>query len=147
MTGPRNWDKELADIDKVIASTPTAGAPPARIAGAASPDPIRSAPAGGPRKRDLFGVWLRALIGVAGAVALPFWRWGHTCGLYLYLYLASAVVIALVGLWTMRGAWTHRRGLAHVTGLLVLLYGAAFTASIILQRTSYAAVRLTWTCP
>jgi hypothetical protein len=79
--------------------------------------------------------------------ALPFWPRAHNCGIELYLYLAATAVVALWGIWIMHGAWKHRRALAHVGGLLVFLGGLGFTAIPIVQRTSFAAVRLTWTCP
>lgn len=150
MTEPRNWDKELADIDRVIAAdkvVPTGM--PARV-GAPAPLPSgRSAPPSGaaPRKRDLAWVWLRVLVGLAAAAALPFWPRSHICGLDLYLYLAATAVVTLWGVWIMHGAWKHRRAIAHVSGLLVFLAGLVFMAIPIVQRTSFAAVRLTWTCP
>ena len=97
--------------------------------------------------RHKFGVWLRAVIGIGGAVSLQLWPYGKTCGTMLYLYLAAAFAVTLFGAWTMRGAWTHRRGFAHIGGMLVFLAGLTFAAIQILERTSYAAVRLGWTCP
>lgn len=156
MTGPRDWDKEMAEIDRIIASDkappPSAGALPAAT-GREVPTRAAAAPVAArgdttvTRHRDKFGVWIRALLGVAAAVALPFWPYGKSCGTMLYLYLLSAVAVAIVGGWTMRGAWRHRRGVAHTAGLLVLLTGLAYIAIEILQRTGYAATRLGWTCP
>ncbi len=152
MTGPRNWDKELADIDKVIASDkalPTGSAAPARVmgndAGAMQQSSRPMSPA--TRKRDLAWVWLRALIGIGAVAALPFWAYPKACGAFLYLYLAATSAVTLFGLWTMHGAWTHRRAMAHIGGFVVFLGGLSFTLIQILQRTSYAAVRLPWTCP
>lgn len=152
MTGPRDWDKEMAEIDKIIASgkaPPSSPAPALSPAAPASRGVVAAPASGAPptRHRDKLGVWARALLGVAGAGALPFWPYAKGCGLMLYLYLSAAAAIALMGVWTMRGAWKHRRGMAHVAGLLVLLAGLSFTAIEILQRTGYAAVRLGWTCP
>ena len=65
----------------------------------------------------------------------------------LYLYLLATFTVIVVGIWTMRYAWTHRRGVAHVAGLLVMLAGMAFAGYEILERTSLVAVRLLWTCP
>ena len=154
MTAPRDWDKELAEIDKVIASD-KGGLPgnvPALAPGKGAPRAAISAPAtvssqSLTRHRDKLGVWFRTLLGIAGAAALPFWPYGKSCGTMLYLYLLAALAIAVTGIWAMRGAWTHRRGVAHIGGLLVLLAGLSFAAIEILQRTGYAAVRLGWTCP
>lgn len=159
MTGPRDWDKEMAEIDRLLAK----GTPPAPASPAASSAPARSpqataqptaravaapAPPGTiTRGHHVAGVWLRALLGVATAAALPFWPYVKACGTSLYLYLLATFAVILLGIWTMRGAWTHRRGVAHIAGLLVLLAGIGFAAIEILQRTSLAAVHLTWTCP
>jgi hypothetical protein len=153
MTGPRDWDKEMAEIDKVIASgkaPPLSNAPALPAATGSSRGAVAAGSGALPtatRHRDKFAVWFRALLGVAGAAALPFWPYGKSCGLMLYLYLLATLAISVVGAWTMRGAWTHRRGVAHTVGLLVLLGGLSFAAIEILQRTGYAAVRLGWTCP
>ena len=153
MTDPRNWDKELADIDKLMAANPApslsnvpakAGEGAGRSAPAAAP---RSAGAVTTRPRDTFGIWLRAVLGILGATALAYWPYPKACGSWLYLYLAGVAAVAGIGGYTMRYAWTHRRGVAHVVGLLVLLAGLSLAALEILPRVGYAAVTRTWTCP
>lgn len=151
MTAPRDWDKEMAAIDKVIASgkaPPPSGAPgPAPRDGQAK---LLVAPGAGAvitRRRDTVGVWFRTLLGAAGAAALPFWPYGKTCGTLLYLYLLGAVGVTAAGIWAMRGAWTHRRGIAHTAGMLVMLAGLTLVALEVLHRTGFAAVRLSWICP
>lgn len=153
MTDPRNWDKELADIDKLMAAdrAPAASNVPAkagegsgRAASVAAP---RGAGAVATRPRDTFGIWLRALLGILGAAALAFWPYPKACGSMLGLYLAGVVAVAGIGGYTMRYAWTHRRGVAHVVGLLVLLAGLALAALEIFPRVGSGAVTRTWTCP
>ncbi len=153
MTRPRDWDKEMAEIDKLLAS----GGPPPASAASAVPARGGDAKARAPvaptttgvvtRGHHIAGVWVRALLGVAGAAALPFWPYAKSCGSMLYLYLLAALAVIVVGIWTMRYAWTHRRGVAHVAGLLVMLAGMAYAGFEILERTSVVAVRLLWTCP
>jgi hypothetical protein len=154
MTDPRNWDKELAEIDKLMASDRAASTPnvPAKAGeGASRAAPVAaSRPSSGSvttRPRDTLGIWLRALLGVLGAAALSIWPYNKGCGTPLYLYLAGVAAIAGMGIYTMRYSWTHRRGIAHMVGLLVLFAGLALAAAEILPRTGYAAVALTWTCP
>ena len=142
MTEPRDWDKEMAEIDKIIASgkaPPPAPAPQALPA--VAPGPVQT------RGRDKVGVWFRTLLGAAGAAALPFWPYGKTCGMMLYLYMLGTLGVIAAGIWAMRGAWTHRRGVAHIGGLLVLLAGLGFAAIAIIHRTGFAAGRLGWICP
>ncbi len=158
MTGPRDWDKEMAEIDKMIAAdkapppaAPAPGAPqlPAR-SGMPAPAPAsaspRAAPVAASRPRDTLGVWLKAILGALGLAALFVWPYGTTCGTPLYGFLAGASAVAAAGAWTMASAWSHRRGLAHIVGTLLLLGGLALVASEILPRTGYAAVAKTWTC-
>jgi len=158
MTGPRDWDKELAAIDKVIARTQSTPGSPAPAAPPQLPVSQRggqpapagagvAAPAHVTRRRDTMGVWFRALLGAAGAAALPFWPYGKTCGLVLGLYMTGTVAVAAAGIWTMRGAWTHRRGGAMTAGVLVLLAGLGLGGIEVLRRTAFAAVPLHWICP
>lgn len=155
MTGPRDWDKEMAEIDKLMAAdrppAPSPGAPaspPATRQAAAAPAP-RAVPATGTvaRRRDTVGVWSMALLGALGAVALWYWPYTKSCGPMLYGYLIGVAAITGAGLVTMRSSWTHRRGVAHLVGLLTLLAGLAFLAAEVLPRTGYAAESRTWTCP
>lgn len=156
MTGPRDWDKEMAEIDKLMASDRTPAAPPAGAAPPARREAPGSAPAsraaapvaaGASRGRDTVAVWMIAILGVLGAVALWYWPYNKSCGTWLYGYLVGVAAIAGCGLMTMRSSWTHRRGLAHVVGLLTFLAGLAFAAAEVLPRTGYAAESRTWTCP
>lgn len=154
MTEPRDWDKELAEIDKIIASGKAPAPAPGQAAlPAASPPQRASSPA--PRAsgavqtrgRDKVGVWFRTLLGAAGAAALPFWPYGKTCGTMLYLYLLGTLGVIAAGIWAMRGAWIHRRGVAHIGGVLVLITGLGLAAVEIIHRTGFAAGRLGWICP
>jgi len=141
---PRNWDKELADIDKVIASG--AGAPssvPARSGGAAV------APSGGGRplsRRTALTTWIRVGLGVAVAVAVLQWPYAHRCGLGLMLYLGSAATVAVAGIWAMVVSWHRRQGWAHLVGLGLFLGGLALVAAVVLPRVGYAVGPLPWMC-
>ncbi len=159
MTGPRDWDKELAEIDKLIASGDKPGAPapapvPARHpAGGAADGPATAAavaPSTGPRptrRRDLATVWFKVTLGVLGAGALTIWPYGKTCGMLLDVYLVGVLAVIAAGAWGMRGAWVHRRGIAHVVALVVFLAGLWLAAAEVLPRVGYARTAATWTCP
>jgi hypothetical protein len=154
VTGPgRDWDKELADIDKIIAKTPPAqiaaqsgGGPPAASspAGAPARPSSGSAPVG--RKATL-STWLRVMLGVALAVGMTQWPYFHACGPALFLYLGSIGVVGLAGLWGAVTSWRRRMGLAHTISLLVLLAGGVLAASEVLPRIGYAKRAATWFCP
>lgn len=158
MTGSRDWDKEMAEIDKLMAADrPAPPSAPAPSAGSAAPvaraaapsQAARAIPSSGPvsRRRDTIGVWSMGVLGMVGAVALWYWPYAKVCGPMLYGYLIGVAAITGAGLVTMRSSWTHRRGVAHVVGLLTLLAGLAFVAAEVLPRTGYAAESRTWTCP
>jgi len=142
---PRNWDQELAAIDKVIASG--AGAPssvPAARSGG-------SAPAGGgaarpPSRRAAITTWVRVVLGVAVAAAVLQWPYAHRCGLGLMLYLGSAAMVAVAGAWAMLVSWHRRQGWAHFIGLGVFLGGLVLVAMVVLPRVGYAVGPLPWMC-
>jgi hypothetical protein len=92
-------------------------------------------------------MWAR--VGLAGALALlmPFWPYAHSCGLKLFLYTAAVATIPIAGGWAAWSSWRLRRGLPHVLSLLVMLFGLAMVARVVLPRTGYAATPATWTCP
>jgi len=135
---PRNWDKELADIDK--------GAPssvPARSGGSAP------AASGGGRplsRRTALTTWIRVGLGVAVAVAVLQWPYAHRCGLGLMLYLGSAATVAVAGIWAMVVSWHRRQGWAHLVGLGLFLGGLALVAAVVLPRVGYAVGPLPWMC-
>jgi hypothetical protein len=163
MTGPRDWDKEMAEIDKLMAADRTPAAPvpaaqapatpvrrdaaPTAPAPSAAPRPASAAAPSVTRRRDAIAVWLLALLGVLGAVALWYWPYNTACGVWLYGYLIGVAAVAGCGLITMRSAWAHRQGFAHTVGFLTFLAGLAFATVEVLPRIGYAAETRTWTCP
>src|SRR5205814_3265858 len=115
---PRDWDRELANIDKAIAKQgPTpAGAAPSPAAAPRSPAGIPA-----PRRRSVALAWFWVLLAVALAAALPLWPYEKSCGLQLFFFLGAAGVTMLVGL---RGAlWSleNRRGLGEMLWWAVLM--------------------------
>lgn len=141
MTGPsRDWDKELADIDKLIASTPPAAGQPQAVLRPAERAPVAHS------RRELFGAWSRVLLGVVLAAALTQWPYAHRCGLGLLIYLGAAGTVVLAGVWGMVFSWRRRLGLAHVIALGVFLWGAALVAGQVLPRVGYAKAEAAWRC-
>jgi hypothetical protein len=148
---PRNWDKELADIDRVIdkqGAAPPQGAPPALPPGA-TPAPARvpavSAPA--VAKGTVAMTWFWVALAVLLAVALPIWPYGKGCGLQLFFYLGAATLALLAGLAGAVNSWRSRRGLAHLVSLAVVVFAGVMAASEVLPRVGYAAQQATWLCP
>jgi hypothetical protein len=141
---PRNWDRELADIDKVIAkgSAPgPAGSVPA-TAGRKAGVPVGAAV---PR-RSVAVTWFWVVLAVALAAALPLWPYQRSCGLQLMFFLGAAGVTALIGLLGALASWANRRGFAHVVSLAVILWSAVIGLREVLPRVGYAKAVRTWTC-
>ena len=135
---PRNWDKELADIDKAITRQP---APvPAPAAGGGKP-------ASAPQRRFVALAWFWTALAVVLAVALPFWPNDKSCGLSLVFFLGAASIALLMGVLGALSSWSYRRGLAHLLSLLAILWAGIMAAREILPRVGYARQELHWTCP
>lgn len=146
----RDWDKEMAAIDAVIAKggyvAPSGGAPQAPTApGGGVSAPARPASQGG--LHHFLAIWGRTLLGLALAIGLWKWPWAHSCGAWLYFYLTGVVLLGLAGLWVMRVSWVRRSGLSHVLGLLMLGYAVWLGTNEVLPRTGYAKIAQTWSCP
>ena len=147
MADTRDWDKEMAAIDQVIAKggyvAPGAGAPAPAPSGGGRPVPP-GAPAG---SRAWMGIWGRTLLGLALAFGLWAWPWTHFCGFNLYWYLSAVFVLALAGIWVMLVSWRGRSGLSHFLGLLMLGFAAWLGAAEVLPRVGYAKIHRVWACP
>ncbi len=141
---PRNWDKELADIDRVIAGSPALPA----AGGAPAVPSAPMAPSGRPvpGHTATVGTWLRVCLALALAVAMPFWPYAKDCGLGLAAYLAAVGMVAVAGLWAAVSGWQRHRARAHVAALLVMLWGFALAAHEILPRIGYAKQSAVWVC-
>lgn len=144
---PRDWDKEMADIDKAIARQ---GGPPASPAGSGGPvyPPSRPVPQAPPPGRGgVVLTWFWVVLGIALAAALLLWPYDKSCGLPLAFFLGATGTTAVFALLGAFSAWTHRRAFAHVLSLVVLAWAGAAAAREILPRTGYAKESLTWLCP
>jgi hypothetical protein len=138
VTGPpRDWDKEMAEIDKLIAKQPAQGAREpgsqgVRGAPAALPAPQRAAaPPAARGGREALVTWVKVLLGVGVAAAVGVsWPYAHVCGVPLYGYLAAAGGVVLVGLWGVVASWRSRIPLAHTLALLATLAGAVLVGKV-----------------
>jgi hypothetical protein len=145
MTGPRDWDQELAKIDKLIAEGGggPVGKRGAEKAPATGPGP---APVGLRPPPSALGVWARVLLGAVLAAAMTQWPWVHSCGVALGLYFATTGLVIVAGGWAALASWRRRMGLAHIVSLGVVFWGLALAASVLLPRVGYAAEAATWWC-
>lgn len=158
-----DWDKELAKIDKQLASISdeellrsaqpaapakaAAGAkalPAAKMASA----PAASAPSVGTGKPWVS--WLKVAVAVGAAAGLMYWPWPARCGAPLMGFTAATGAVALLGIWSAIGTWRHRLGWAHLASVLVTAWGLALGAREVLPRVGYAVPTVEraaqWSC-
>lgn len=134
---PRNWDKELADIDRAIAKQP---APP-------TPDPGAPPPPTSARRRFVALTWFWTGLALVLALGLIIWPYDKLCGIRLIFFLFAGGLALLMGVLGSLASWSYRRGLAHVLSLAVIAWAAVVVAREVLPRVGYARQELTWTCP
>jgi hypothetical protein len=158
----RNWDKELAKIDKQLASIPdeelvSKPAAPAGKAPAGKAPPARSSvaalPSGSaPVERETSGwaVYLRLLLSVAAGIALLIWPYDTRCGTGLIGYLGATAIVTASGIWSGVWTWRHRAPRAHTISLLLILWGMVLGSIQVLPRIGYGKPDpmhpATWAC-
>jgi putative flippase GtrA len=158
-----DWDKELAKIDKQLASmsdeelvAPSAARPalPAGPKGGGKV-PRASAPAesetGVPTSRGAkIGLYARFGLSVALGVGMVFWPYDAKCGAGLGLYLAAVLALIVSGVWSTVWSWRHRAARLHTLSLLLLTWGLVLGGLDVLPRVGYAKPTLlhpaTWAC-
>lgn len=148
----RDWDKELAEIDRRLASVPEEPQAPARSAPApvsapaapaagAPPQRRLGVPAEAPGRRSMrtqVALLMRLAFGAAVVAALIYWPYPARCGLGLSYYLALVSVLGLAGVATSVAAWRHRVAFVHVLGIVMLAAAAALGAREVLPKVGYA---------
>jgi hypothetical protein len=148
----RDWEKELADIDRRLGSMPPEGdAPPpgpapskGRVASA--PPPIVRAPAAAPTSAPLArrhwkataGLLVRLLVTAALLACVVIWPYETRCGPWLAGYLTTIGLTALAALWTSIASWRHRGAIVHVLSLCMLVTAGLYAGLEVLPRVGYA---------
>ena len=147
--GPRDWDKELAEVDKLIAGLggqPEPAPGPARKGpGAAQQLTERRASQG---RRDLFATWLWFVLAVILGSALTwFWPYSRECGVPLYGYLGAILVFATASVCGTIWSWRTRLAVVHILSIGLLLGSVFLGAREVLPRIGYARQSAAWECP
>jgi hypothetical protein len=148
----RDWEKELAKIDKQLGSlsdeelaavpkAPVKGGAPAGAAVKALP-PAKGAGAAAvsaePRATKSWAVYARLTLSVALGVGMVLWPYPARCGPGLAAYLAAVIVVVTSGVWSSIWTWRHRASHAHTLSLLLILWGLVLGSMEVLPRVGYA---------
>jgi hypothetical protein len=144
----KNWEKELARIDKQLESMADEALLPSSAA--ATPEAKAEVKAQQRRTRTL-GVLARLTLAVLAGVGILFWPYDVRCGFGLAAYLLAVGIVIGSGVWSAIWSWRHRSPRAHVLSLLLVLWGLTLGAVEILPRSGYARPDpgrpTTWLCP
>mgnify|MGYP003576175544 FL=1 len=148
----RDWDKELAKIDKQLESVsdaqlfpekPKPGAPAPAGGGAAPVSPKVAADRAAVRSWPAI---LRLTLSVLLGVGILFWPYENRCGGGLTAYLLAVSSVMASGVWSAVWTWRHNAARAHILSILLLAWGVMLGASEVLPRIGYAREVLTWSC-
>jgi hypothetical protein len=135
MPPTRDWNKELAQIDKALESVSDDALLPVKPGAA----PTAKAEAVAVQKSTTtLGVMARLVLAVALGVGMVFWPYSARCGPGLFAYLGAVGVLIGAGVWTSIWTWRHRSAKAHVLSLLIVLWGGILGAMEVLPRIGYA---------
>lgn len=141
--GTRDWDKEMAKIDKQLESASDAQLFPEKKA--ASPAQKTQVAADRAEAKSWPAI-VRLALSVALGVGILFWPYANRCGLGLSGYLIAVTAVAVSGVWSAVWTWRHRAGRAHALSILLMAWGLVLGATEILPRIGYAKQALTWSC-
>jgi hypothetical protein len=149
--GPRDWDRELADIDRLIAAG--GGSAPVPAAPAKGKGGVPAAGGGGgpagpaADRRALLGTWFWFLLATLLGVGLTQWPWPYACGMRLYGYLGAVGLFGVASLASLVLSWRTRSAVVHWLSLGLLGWAAFLGAREVLPRIGYARRVATWECP
>src|SRR4051812_1419226 len=156
-----DWDKELAKIDKQLASMSDAElvapgpARPSLPAGkgarpSSTPSPAPAADVPATSRAATFGLYARVGLSVALGIGIMFWPYESKCGAGLSLYLGAVAVVIISGVWSAVWSWRHRAARLHILSYLLLSWGLVLGALDVLPRVGYAKPTIlhpaTWAC-
>jgi len=151
----RNWDKEMAEVDRLLQKLPDAdptlgrgGEPtvrrPAVARGSVSAPGATLRSSGG----GWLATWVKVGLGVLVAVgtAPGVWPYSHGCGLRLIFYLVGVATVIATGVWASVASWRRHMGFAHVVSQILIIWGVLLLTREVLPRVGPNAGAL-WLCP
>ena len=148
----RDWDREMREVDKLLAKLPDADPTlgrPIQKPQSGIPTVPRALPSGTPfgGTRAFASTWLRLGLGLLLGVGMLVWPYSHVCGLRLIFYMAGITTLIVAATWSALASWKHRQGFAHFLSVLLLIWGLGLAAGAVLPRIGYAGQQGLWLCP
>jgi hypothetical protein len=143
VSGNRDWDKEMAKIDKQLESVSDAALFPEKK----DASPAQKAETAAARTTaNSWPAIIRLALSVMLGVGILFWPYENRCGIGLAGYLFAVIAVAGGGFWSAVWTWRHRAGRAHALSILLLVWGLVLAGAEVLPRTGYAKQVLSWSC-
>lgn len=147
----RDWDKELAKIDKQLESVSDAQlfpdtARPGAPAAAGAPAAVSPKVAADRAAARSWPAILRLTLSVLLGVGILFWPYENRCGVGLTGYLIAVAAVVGSGVWSAVWTWRHNAARAHFLSILLIAWGVMLGAAEVLPRVGYAKEVLTWSC-
>jgi hypothetical protein len=150
----RDWDREMREVDKLLAKLPEAdptlgrGVPTVPV----SPRPAVGGvlggfhPAGPARGRAWLTTWIRVGLGLALGVGMIAWPYAYSCGFKLVFYLIGATTVTVAGIWGALSSWRRRLGWAHALSIVLIIWGLGLAGRQVLPRI-YGKQPIPFFCP
>jgi phytoene/squalene synthetase len=135
MATSKDWDRELAKIDKQLESVSDEALMPTKEAKTPA---AKAAVKEKQQNTSTVGVMLRLVLAVTLGVGMLFWPYEARCGAGLAAYLGAVAVVVGAGVWTAIWTWRHRTAKAHALSLLLMLWGGVLGSIEVLPRLGYA---------
>jgi hypothetical protein len=150
----RDWDREMREVDKLLAKLPDAdptlgrGVPtvPGLFRQQVAPG-APGAPGSLARGREWLSTWTRVGLGVLLGIGMMAWPYTHGCGLKLIFYLIGVSTLIVAGVWSSLSSWRRRLSIAHLLSQLLIIWGLVLAAREVLPRVGYTKVAAPFFCP
>jgi Na+-translocating ferredoxin:NAD+ oxidoreductase RnfD subunit len=134
---PRDWDREMANIDRAIAKQQPVTTGPVQSGSASTL----------PQRRSVALTWFWTGLALLLGVALLLWPYDKNCGIRLIFFIGAGGLAFLAALVGALNSWAYDRGLAHLLSLLMIVWAGIMVAREVLPRVGYAKEARNWTCP
>jgi hypothetical protein len=148
----RDWDKEMAEVDRLLKklpdADPTLGRRGERTVERSAVSVRPAAASGGSTGAQRLGTWAKVALGVLVGIGVTpgVWPYTHGCGLRLIFYLIGVAAVIAAGLWASISSWRRRLGVAHVLSQVLIVWGTLLLTRELLPRAG-ADAAAQWLCP